>query len=159
RCLRGCTDERASDAEEGGAPGARRSRATWRPEGSRASGAKMRRIAFIAVLAAASAARAQDAATQQLLQEADKYYDAADYERAASNFDRAIASQPKDVPPAAYAKRASIFLLQKQYDDGLKWIETVAERSWPGDDAVLEQKAVVLSRMPQHKKEAIALAE
>src|SRR5262249_61101261 len=36
-----CPHERASDGEDGGAPGARRSRATWRPEPSRASGATM----------------------------------------------------------------------------------------------------------------------
>ncbi|HKA91719.1 MAG TPA: tetratricopeptide repeat protein [Haliangiales bacterium] len=118
----------------------------------------MRKYALVLLLAAGRAF-AQDAATQQLLQEADKYYDAGEYERAASNYDRAIRSQPKDVPPAAYAKRASIYLFQKDYEAGLEWLRTVAEKAWPGDDAILEQKAVVLSRIPARKKEAIELAE
>src|SRR5262245_10937575 len=85
-----------------------------------------------------TSALAQDAATQQLLSEADRYYDQGDYDRAASNYDRAIRAQPKDVPAAAYAKRASIFLFAKAYDDGLAWIAGTAERAWPDDDLVLE---------------------
>ena len=104
-------------------------------------------------------ASAQDAATQQLLQEADRYYDTGEYERAASNFDRAIRAQPKDVPAAAYAKRASLFLFSKSYDEGLRWIDDVAERSWPDDDLILEQKAVMLSRQGTHKKDSVTIAE
>jgi tetratricopeptide (TPR) repeat protein len=119
----------------------------------------------VSLLAAALAAglavpaRAQDAATRQLLEEADKYYDQGEYERAASNYDRAIRAQPKDVPPAAYAKRASIFLFSKSYAQGLGWIDGVAEHTWPGDDAILEQKAVILSRIEGRKKDALELAE
>src|SRR5262249_49578408 len=118
----------------------------------------MKRLAFVLLLVAARAA-AQDAATQQLLQEADRAYDTGDYERAASNFDRAIRAQPKDVPAVAYAKRASIYLFAKRYDEGLRFIEDVAEKTWPEDDTILEQKAVMLSRQGAHKKEAVALAE
>jgi tetratricopeptide (TPR) repeat protein len=118
-----------------------------------------RRVAVAALLLAATRAWAQDAATQQLLSEADRYYDQGEYERAASNYDRAIRAQPKDVPAAAYAKRASIFLFQKSYDDGLTWITGTAERAWPDDDLVLEQKAVILSRLEGKKKDAVELAE
>ncbi len=115
---------------------------------------------FVALgTAAPRSAFAQDAATQQLLQEADKNYDQGDYDRAASNFDRAIRAQPKDVPSSAYAKRASVFLIQKHYDEGLHWIGDVAEKSWPDDDLILEQKAVILSRLPERKKDAAELAE
>src|SRR5262249_41119034 len=123
---------------------------------------RMNRLAFVfllVVLVLGSRASAQDAATMQLLQEADRAYDTGDYERAASNFDRAIRSQPKDVPAAAYAKRASLFLFAKKYDEGLRFIEDVAEKTWPEDDTILEQKAVMLSRQGAHKKEAVALAE
>jgi tetratricopeptide (TPR) repeat protein len=111
------------------------------------------------IAVAAARAHAQDAATQQLLQEADRYYDTGDYDRAASNYDRAIRAQPKDVPAAAYAKRASLFLFSKSYAEGLRWIEDNAEKSWPGDDLVLEQKAVMLSRLEGRKKDAVDLAE
>jgi tetratricopeptide (TPR) repeat protein len=115
-------------------------------------------LALVALLAPA-AAFAQDAATQQLLRDADEYYDRADYGKAASSYDRAIRTQPKDVPPAAYAKRASIFLFKKEYDAGLKWIQNTAEPTWPGDDAILEQKAIVLSRLPDRRRDAVELAE
>src|SRR5262249_52919753 len=115
--------------------------------------------ALLLLLVASRAAYAQDAATQQLLSEADRYYDQGDYERAASNFDRAIRAQPKDVPASAYAKRASLFLFAKAYDDGLAWIERTAEKAWPDDDLVLEQKAVILSRLEGRKKDAVDLAE
>lgn len=114
---------------------------------------------WLVVLFVAARASAQDAASMQLLQEADRAYDTGDYERAASNFDRAIRAQPKDVPAAAYAKRASLFLFAKKYDEGLRFIEDVAEKIWPDDDTILEQKAVMLSRQGAHKKEAVALAE
>ena len=58
-----------------------------------------------------------------------------------------------------YAKRASMFLFAKKYDEGLRFIEDVAEKTWPDDDTILEQKAVMLSRQGVHKKEAVALAE
>jgi tetratricopeptide (TPR) repeat protein len=119
----------------------------------------IRKLVVAAFVVVAARAYAQDAATQQLLQEADKYYDQADYVRAASNYDRAIRSQPKDVPAAAYAKRASIFLFDKKYQDGLTWITDVAERVWPDDDLILEQKAVVLSRLEGKKKDAADIAE
>jgi tetratricopeptide (TPR) repeat protein len=118
-----------------------------------------RRLLALAIVLVTGRAHAQDAATQQLLSEADRYYDQGDYERAASNYDRAIRAQPKDVPAAAYAKRASIFLFAKAYDDGLTWITGTAERAWPDDDLVLEQKAVILSRLDGRKKEAVELAE
>ena len=63
------------------------------------------------------------------------------------------------MPATAYAKRASIFLFARSYDEGLRWIEEVAEKSWPDDDSVLEQKAVMLSRMGNHKKDAVIIAE
>lgn len=118
-----------------------------------------RTLIFALVVGFGGQVWAQDAASRQLLEEADKYYDQAEYERAASNFDRAIRAQPKDVPPAAYAKRASIFLFSRQYAAGMTWITTVAERTWPNDDAILEQKAVILSRLEGKKKEAVDLAE
>ncbi len=116
-------------------------------------------LAVLLVAFDSGRAHAQDAATQQLLQEADRAYEAGDYQRAASNFDRAIRAQPKDVPAAAYAKRASIFLFSKSYDEGLRWIDDVARKSWPDDDLVLEQKAVIEWRVDGKKKDAVALAE
>jgi tetratricopeptide (TPR) repeat protein len=112
-----------------------------------------------ALLGPAPPARAQDVATQQLLDQADRYYDAGDYDRAADAYDRAIGGQPKTVPASAFAKRASIYLFRKQYDQGLAWIARVAEPVWPDDDAILEQKAVMLSRMPDRQRDSVALAE
>jgi len=119
----------------------------------------MKKLVVLVLVLLASPAGAQDAATRQLLGEADRFYDQGEYDRAGSAFDRAIRTSPKDVPPAAYAKRATLFLFSQKYADGLEWITGVAERTWPGDDLILEQKAVMLSRLPGRKPDAILLAE
>jgi tetratricopeptide (TPR) repeat protein len=115
--------------------------------------------ALLVVILASGTALAQDAATQQLLADADRHYDLGEYDRAARDFDRAIGGKPRDVPPAAYAKRATIFLIQRKHAEGMTWISTVAERAWPADDAILEQKAIIASRLPDRRKDAAALAE
>src|SRR5262249_39053894 len=147
-----CARPSSARASRSSATGRARMTSRW------CSPVSTRRLVILALLVAPRA-YAQDAATQQLLSEADRYYDQGDYERAASNYDRAIRAQPKDVPAAAYARRASTFLFSKSYDHAPAWITNTAERAWPDDDLVLEQKAVILSRLEGRKKEAVDLAE
>ncbi len=127
----------------------------------------------LGVAAAAGAAYGQSAATQQLLDDADKAYEADKLDKAAANYDRAIAAEPKGVKPEAYAKRALIFMAQaaaygkdgnseravKKYEQGLAWITGTAERIWPDQDVILEKKALILDKLPGRRADAVAIAE
>ena len=102
---------------------------------------------------------AQSASTRQLLEEADKNYERGEWKKAAANYDRAISAEPSGVKPEVYAKRATLFVVQNDFQSGLNWIENTAEKVYPGNPLVSEQKAVLLSRLPGRKKDAVDLAE
>ena len=114
-------------------------------------------LAFCAVMS--TRAFAQDSAARQLLDEADAAYARGDFAKAARAYDRAIKSAPKDVSPEGYGKRASIFAIEKHYQDGLRWITGVAEGQYPDHVAIREQKAVVLAGLPGRQKDAVDVAE
>lgn len=126
-------------------------------------GSKARRLVRVACILAVglmpSVSRGQSAAVQQLLQDADNAYEREDYRKAVANYERAILAEPKGVQPGVYAKRASIFLFEKKYQEGLNWISSVAEQVYPDDPLILEQKAVIMSKLPGRKKDAVDLAE
>jgi tetratricopeptide (TPR) repeat protein len=104
-------------------------------------------------------AAAQSTPTQKLLATADEAYDRSDFPDAAARYDRVIATKPFGVPPATYAKRASIFLIERKYEEGVRWIRRVAEKTYPDDPLILEQKAVLLAKIPVRMAEALELAE
>lgn len=116
-------------------------------------------VAVLLVVLSAPAAQAQSTPTQKLLVAADEAYDQSDFAGAAAKFDRVIAAKPLGVPPAIYAKRASIFLIERKFEEGLRWIRRVAEKTYPDDPLILEQKAFLLAKIPARRAEALELAE
>jgi len=76
-----------------------------------------------------------------------------DYQRAASNFDRAIRAQPKDVPAAAFAKRASIFLFAKTYDEGLAALTQILQgcASVYETDLMVNEESLTFGVLPAGK--------
>jgi len=130
------------------------------PSNRRASLARWLALAIVCcALVISSRAQAQDAGLTRLLQRADSAYAKGDYRRAANLFDRAIASRPRDITAAAYAKRASIFLLRNRAGEGVRWIEGTAESAYPSDPGIRTQKALLLSRIPGKLGAAVRLAE
>lgn len=114
-------------------------------------------VAFALVGHGAAWAASTD--TEENIKQADNYYAQGKFDQAAAYYDRAIANDPKGVAPAAYAKRAGIFFVQKKYEDGLKWIDSVGEKAYPGDPDIDEQKALMLQAIPARRKEAVPVAE
>jgi len=103
-------------------------------------------------------AHAQNAGVQQDIDDCSRLYEAQEYKKAAKKCDAAISADPS-VPSGVYAKRASIFLVEKRYQEGIKWIESVGERAYPGDPAILEQKAATLSLIKGRERDAVTVAE
>jgi tetratricopeptide (TPR) repeat protein len=104
-------------------------------------------------------AAAQPGHLSQQLRRAETAYRAGRFDEAVWRFDRLIRRHPKEVPPTAYAYRASIFVMRRGYDEGLHWIRTVAEPVYPDDPFLLEQKALLLYARTEYRAEAIATAE
>ncbi len=104
-------------------------------------------------------AEAQNAAIQQDLDACKTLIEDGSLKKAAKKCDAAIAAGPRAVNAGGYALRASIFVTEKRWQEGVKWIETVAEKAHPGDPSILEQKAFMLSRIKGRERDAIAVAE
>jgi tetratricopeptide (TPR) repeat protein len=120
-------------------------------------------VAFTALLVGGAVAprlaHAQSSAgVSQDVQDCTRFFESQDFRKAAKKCDAAIAADSK-VGPGTYSLRASIFVVEKQYEEGVRWIETVAERAYPGDPVILEQKAAMLSRVKGREKDAITVAE
>ena len=92
------------------------------------------------------------------LRAADRYYEDGDYKKAAAAYDGAIRRYPGQVQPEAYAKRATIFVIQKELEDGLTFIREKAKKQHPNAPEVLEQEAVILWGLGK-KGDAIPIAE
>ncbi len=112
-------------------------------------------LGLVLVLLAAGTAVADVA---EDLKEGDRYFEEANWRRAAAAFDSAIRSAPTQVPPEAYGKRAAIFIIQADYKGGLEFIRTVAKRTHPEAAEVLEQEALLLWATGD-KPGAVAVAE
>ena len=97
------------------------------------------------------------AAVEDDLRDGDKYFDQADWSKASSAFDRAIAKAPGQVPAEAYGKRAAIFIILKNYKGGLDFIAK-AKAHYPTAPEVLEQEALILWETDR-KDDAIKVAE
>jgi tetratricopeptide (TPR) repeat protein len=97
-------------------------------------------------------------ALAQSQSDCDKYYEEGDYKKAKKYCDGEIASATVKPKPGVFAKRASIFLIEKKFEEGVKWIETVAETRYPGDPLILEQKAALLIALGR-PADAVKVAE
>ncbi len=111
--------------------------------------------ATIAIVQVASSVAS--AAVEDDLRDGDKYFEEADWSKAAAAFDRAIAKAPGQVPAEAYGKRAAIFIILKNYKGGLEFVAK-AKTHYPNAPEVLEQEALILWET-EHKDEAIKVAE
>ena len=98
------------------------------------------------------------AQVEEDLKAGDRYFEQEDFKKAAKYYNAAIRKYPKQVSPEAYGKRAAIFLIQKDYEGGLKFIAQKAEVQYPGAPEVLENKALMLWALGS-KPDAIAVAE
>jgi tetratricopeptide (TPR) repeat protein len=108
-----------------------------------------------AIVASSLAPRVAHAQQQS---DCDKYFDAENWKLAAKYCDAEINSPGAAAAPATYQKRAFVFYRLKQVKDGIHWIETVAEKKYPGDPYVLEAKAVLL-RVAGQADDAVKAAE
>jgi tetratricopeptide (TPR) repeat protein len=96
-------------------------------------------------------------AYREALEEGDRAFDREEWDRAARAYDRAIRSNPTQVPAEAYGKRAAIHNIKGDYEDALRFT-TAAETRWPGAPEILEQKAVALWQLGS-KPDAVRIAE
>ncbi|HEX7837781.1 MAG TPA: tetratricopeptide repeat protein [Kofleriaceae bacterium] len=97
------------------------------------------------------------AAVEDDLRDGDKFFEDADWRKAATAYDRAIAKAPGEVSAEAYGKRATIFIILKDYKGGLDFIDKAKVR-YPKAPEVLEQEALILWEIDR-KDEAIKVAE
>ena len=109
------------------------------------------------VVALVSISIVAHAAVEDDLRDGDRYFDSADWAKAAAAFDRAIAKAPGQVPAAAYGKRAAIFIILEDYLGGLAFIARTKAR-FPNAPELLEQEALLLWET-DHREDAIAVAE
>jgi tetratricopeptide (TPR) repeat protein len=109
-------------------------------------------VAATLVLAAGSAV-----AQESDIKDGDRYFEQGNYKKAAKKYDRAIKKAPSQVPPGAYGKRAAIFFLEKQYAEGLAFIER-ALKVHPDAPEILEQQALVLWAL-NRRQDAISVAD
>jgi lipopolysaccharide biosynthesis regulator YciM len=117
---------------------------------------KLHLLLLTAVLASAPAVARADVGDD--LKEGDRYYEEGNYKKAGAAYDRAIRSAPGQVPPEAYAKRATIFVIEKDLEGGLTFVRERAKREHPNAPEVLEQEAVILWGLGK-KGDAITAAE
>lgn len=126
-------------------------------------------MAATAILVSAPTAAYAD--MQDDIKDGDDAYADNNWKKASAAYDRAIRNYPKQVAPAVYAKRASIYLIQaadarkkdealaqKILEDGLKFLTQRAEVSYPSAPEVLEQKALVLWEL-KSKPDAVKVGE
>ncbi|HUQ00893.1 MAG TPA: tetratricopeptide repeat protein [Kofleriaceae bacterium] len=113
-------------------------------------------IVAFAIITSYAAVAAADVADD--LKEGDRYYEEAEWKKAANAYDAAIKAGPSQVQPEAYGKRASIFIIQKDYKGGLDFVRNVAKKAHPDAPEVLEQEGLLLWATGD-KGGAVAVAE
>jgi Tfp pilus assembly protein PilF len=92
------------------------------------------------------------------LREGDRYFEEGEWRRAASAYDAAIRKYPQQVPAGAYGKRAAIYIIQKDYQRGLAFVDQVASRAHPEAPEILEQEALMHWALGD-KQAAVEVAE
>ncbi len=125
---------------------------------ARVSTGRLRWIGAAMVAAGVLLSTPAHAQVEEDLKAGDRYFEQEDFKKAAKYYNAAIRKYPKQVSPEAYGKRAAIFLIQKDYEAGLKFIAQKAESQYPGAPEVLEYKALMLWALGS-KPDAIAIAE
>lgn len=111
----------------------------------------------LAAVATALAPAPAAAGPEDDLRDGDRLFEAGEWARAATAFDRAIAKAPGQVSAEAYGKRAAIFIIVKDLRGGLAFVERAKAR-FPTATEVLEQEALLLWEADR-RAEAIAVAE
>jgi tetratricopeptide (TPR) repeat protein len=91
------------------------------------------------------------------LRDGDRRFEAGEWAKAATAYDRAIANGSGQVPAEAYGKRAAIFIILRDYPGGLEFVEKAKAR-YPSAPEVLEQEALLLWETGDQEG-AIAVAE
>ncbi|MGE5181265.1 MAG: tetratricopeptide repeat protein, partial [Acidobacteriota bacterium] len=112
---------------------------------------------WLALVLALVVGHAAFAAVEDDLRDGDKYFEQGEWKKAASAYDRAIGKAPGQVSAVAYGKRAAIFIIQKDFKDGLDFIAR-AEQRYPNAPEVLEQEALMLWETDK-RDDAIKIAE
>lgn len=92
------------------------------------------------------------------LREGDRYFEEGEWRKAASAYDRAIRQYPRQVAAEAYAKRATIYIILKDYKAGLEFVDKTAKTVHPTASEVLEQEALLLWELGEREK-AVEVAE
>ncbi len=110
-------------------------------------------LALLCALATQVWAQAEDD-----LREGDRYFEEGEWRKAASAYDRAIRQYPRQVAAEAYAKRATIYIILKDYKAGLAFVDTTAKPVHPNASEVLEQEALLLWELGQRER-AVEVAE
>ncbi|MGH7337958.1 MAG: tetratricopeptide repeat protein, partial [Myxococcota bacterium] len=122
----------------------------------------LRTILLVGVLAGAAVLVVEGAPAyaqvEDDLAEADRRFEDSDFKKSAAAYDRAIRKAPNQVPPEAYAKRASIYVIGKDFEGGLAFIRDKAKAAHPNAPEILEQEAVILWGLGK-KGDAITSAE
>ncbi|HVV84538.1 MAG TPA: tetratricopeptide repeat protein [Kofleriaceae bacterium] len=102
--------------------------------------------------------RAAHAQVEDDLREGDTFFEEGNFRRAAAAYDNAIRKYPQQVPAGAYGKRAAIYIIQKDYQHGLLFVNQIAKKAHPEAPEILEQEALMRWQLGD-KPEAIDLAE
>ena len=117
----------------------------------------LRRHALLAACAlVAASAGVAHAAVEDDLRDGDRYFEDKVWTKAAAAYDRAIGKAPGQVSPEAYGKRATIYIILKDYQGGLAFVKR-AEARYPNAPEILEQEALMLWQTDARER-AIAVA-
>lgn len=113
--------------------------------------------AWVPIAAIILAASPAVAGVEDDLRDGDRRFEAGEWAKAATAYDRAIANGSGQVPAEAYGKRAAVFIILRDYQGGLEFVEKAKAR-YPSAPEVLEQEALLLWETGDQEA-AIAVAE
>lgn len=117
-----------------------------------------RRIAMVAAAVGTLLVAGPVLAQSSDVREGDEAFESGDVKKAAKKYDRAIRNDPRGTPPGVYGKRAAIYLIMKQPDKALSFIDNKCLATHPGAADCLEYKALALFQLDR-REEAVVIAE
>lgn len=115
-------------------------------------------LAALPVLAVVATPEVAWAQVEDDLREGDRFFEEKNWKKAAAAYDAAIRKYPSQVPPAAYSKRASIYLAEGNLEGGLAFIRDKAKQAHPDAPELLETEAAILWQLGK-KGDAVPIAE
>lgn len=115
-------------------------------------------LAALPVMAVVATPEVAWAQVEDDLREGDRFFDEKNWKKAAAAYDAAIRKYPSQVPPAAYSKRASIYLAEGNLEGGLAFIRDKAKQAHPDAPELLETEAAILWQLGK-KGDAVPIAE